>query len=76
MSGETHPEPSWQTLALERIDSAPFQIRQSIDEEGLRELATSARWERRFRRRSAATEFLEGEWPANARKIDSAQADR
>ena len=41
MEGETNPEPSWQTLALERIDSAPFQIRQSIDEEGLRELASS-----------------------------------
>ena len=41
MSGETSAEPSFQVLALERIDSAPFQIRQRIDEEPLRELASS-----------------------------------
>src|SRR5215471_10696640 len=41
MSGEINAEPSFQVLALERIDSAPFQIRQSIDEEFLRELASS-----------------------------------
>jgi len=41
MSGETRPEPSSQTLALEWIDSAPFQIRERIDEGRLRELASS-----------------------------------
>ncbi len=41
MSGETRPEPSSQTVALDRIDSAPFQIRESIDENRLRELAKS-----------------------------------
>src|SRR5215831_11163215 len=41
MSGETNAEPSFQVLPLERIDSAPFQIRQSIDEERVRELASS-----------------------------------
>src|SRR5262249_16460097 len=45
MSGETNPEPSFQVLALERIDSAPFQIRQSIAEEGVGEVGTSMKQE-------------------------------
>jgi len=43
MSGETRSEPSSQTIALERIDSAPFQIRERIEERPLRELAASMR---------------------------------
>ncbi len=41
MSVERKGEPSFQTISIERIDSAPFQIRQSIDADSLRELASS-----------------------------------
>jgi ParB family transcriptional regulator, chromosome partitioning protein len=41
MSDEKKSEPSFQSIPIERIDSAPFQIRQTIDEDALRELASS-----------------------------------
>ena len=41
MSDEKKSEPSFQIIRIERIDSAPFQIRQTIDEDALRALASS-----------------------------------
>ncbi len=41
MSDERKGEPSLQTIPIERVDSALFQIRQTIDEDRLRELASS-----------------------------------
>jgi len=41
MSDEKKSEPSFQIIRIERIDSAPLQIRQTIDEDALRALASS-----------------------------------
>jgi len=41
MSDEKKSEPWFQIIRIERIDSAPFQIRQTIDEDALRALASS-----------------------------------
>jgi len=62
MPGETRPQPSSEGLALERIHSARFQLRESIEEEPLRELDAEVE------------KLIENLQPSNAMPPDRARA--